>query len=70
MNIVCISNKFYIWEYVGIEIGNIYNVIEYLPNVHPNGRFRLEGVDKIYPKELFITLEEYRQAKLNKILNK
>ena len=49
-------------------IGKTYNVIEYIPNNAPNGRFRLED-GRIYPKELFITIEESRNKKLNSRLD-
>jgi hypothetical protein len=51
-------------------INKVYNVVEYLPNIHPNGRFRLEHSNYIYPKELFITLEESRNIKIDELLRK
>jgi len=79
--VVCITKEYRGSTYNGGAIvGEIYDVVEYLANVHPNGRFRikgkLEGIEyssgiqtiDIFPKELFITLEQHRQNQLEKIL--
>lgn len=59
----------------GVIIGEVYDVIDYYPNLHPYGRFRIKGkfneqriMSDIYPKELFITLEQHRENQLYKIL--
>lgn len=78
--IVCISKEHNGCTYNGGAIvGEVYDVIEYLPNVAPNGRFRikgkLEGIEyssgirtiDLFPKELFITLQQWREQQLNKI---
>ena len=79
--VVCITKEYRGSTYNGGAIvGEIYDVVEYVANVHPNGRFRikgkLEGIEypsgiqtsDLFPKELFITLEQHRQNQLEKIL--
>ena len=78
--IVCISKEHNGSIYNGVIVGEIYDIVEYLPTVAPNGRFRikgkLEGIEypsgiitsDLFPKELFITLEQHRQNQLEKIL--
>lgn len=73
--IVCVTKTHNNTTYGGgIIIGQIYDVIDYLPTVAPNGRFRIKGkfeqlriMTDIYPKELFITLDKWRDQQLNKI---
>ena len=73
--IVCITKTYNNTTYEGgIIIGQIYDVIDYLPTVAPNGRFRIKGkfeqlriMTDIYPKELFITLEQWREKQLKLI---
>ena len=67
--IVCVTKT-----HNNTTIGQIYDVIDYLPTVAPNGRFRIKGkfeqlriMTDIYPKELFITLDKWRDQQLNKI---
>jgi hypothetical protein len=79
--VVCITKEYRGSTYNGgVIVGEIYDVVEYVANVHPNGRFRikgkLEGIEyssgirtsDLFPKELFITLEQHRQNQLEKIL--
>ena len=77
--IVCISKEHNGSIYNGVIVGEIYDIVEYLPTVAPNGRFRikgkLEGIEyssgiktiDLFPKELFITLQQWREQQLNKI---
>jgi hypothetical protein len=73
--VVCITNEYKGSKYNGgVIIGEVYDVVEYVPISHPNGRFRIEGkleeqriMSDFYPKELFITLEQFREQQLNKI---
>jgi hypothetical protein len=73
--IVCVTKTYNNTTYEGgIIIGQIYDVVDYLPTVAPNGRFRIKGkfeqlriMTDIYPKELFITLEQWRDNQLNLI---
>lgn len=75
--IVCITDSYNNTTYHGgIIIGERYEIIEYLKDIHPNGRFRIKGkfkeqrvVSNLYPKELFITLEDYRENKLNELIS-
>lgn len=71
--VVCVTKEYRGSTYNGGAIvGEIYDVVEYVPNNHPNGRFRikgkLDGTSDFFPKELFITLEQHRQNQLEKIL--
>ena len=71
--VVCITKEYRGSTYNGGAIvGEIYDVVEYSANIHPNGRFRikgkLDGTSDLFPRELFITLEEHRQNQLEKIL--
>ena len=72
--IICITKEFKGSTYNGgVIIGEIYDVIEFVPYNHPNGRFRikgkLDGTSDLFPKELFITVEQHRQNQLVKIFN-
>ena len=71
--VVCVTKEYRGSTYNGGAIvGEIYDVVEYVPNNHPNGRFRIKGkldaTSDFFPKELFITLEQHRQNQLEKIL--
>ena len=79
--VVCVTKEYKGSTYNGGAIvGEIYDVVEYIANNAPNGRFRikgkLEGIEyssgirtiDLFPKELFITLEQHRQNQLEKIL--
>ena len=71
--VVCVTKEYRGSTYNGGAIeGEIYDVVEYIANVHPNGRFRikgkLDGTIDLFPRELFITLEQHRQNQLDKIL--
>jgi hypothetical protein len=50
-------------------INKTYNVVEYMPNIHPDGRFKLED-GNIYPKELFVTLQESRNSKIDELFRR
>lgn len=73
--VICVTKEYNGSTYNGgVIIGEIYDVVEYVPNSHPNGRFRIKGkleeqriMRDFYPKELFITLEQWREQQLNKI---
>lgn len=78
--IVCISKEHTGSVYNGVIVGEIYDVVEYLPTVAPNGRFRIKGnlegiryssgiktID-LFPKELFITLQQWREQQLDKVI--
>jgi hypothetical protein len=72
--VICVTKEYNGRTYKGgVIIGEIYDVIEYIANNAPNGRFRikgkLDGTSDLFPKELFITLEQHRQNQLEKILN-
>lgn len=74
--VVCVTKEYNGRTYNGgVIVGEIYDVIEYIPNTAPNGRFIIKGkfeqqriMTDYYPKELFITLEQHRQNQLEKIL--
>ena len=60
--IICVipSKKF------GLKIGDTFELIRY---VNLNVDVKFLPITATYPKRLFITLEEYRNNKLNIILN-
>jgi hypothetical protein len=74
--VVCVTKTYKGCTYEGgVIIGKLYDVVEYVDNVHPNGRFRIKGefkeqklVSDFYPKELFITLEQCRNEKIDNII--
>jgi hypothetical protein len=53
---------------IKIRKGGIYDVLEFLPTVAPQGRFRLSIDNKIYPIQLFTPISDWRKEQLNKIL--
>lgn len=63
--VICISKH----KWYDLTIGEIYNVTEYEP-MNPDKSNKLYRTDnnKYYPIELFITIEQYREQQLNKIL--
>ena len=68
--VVCITKEYKGVVYDGVIVGETYDVVKYMANSHPNGRFRIKGNDssEIYPRELFITIDQHRQNQLEKIL--
>ena len=40
-----------------------------MPNIHPDGRFKLED-GNLYPKELFVTLQESRNSKIDELFRR
>lgn len=79
--VVCVTKEYKGITYNGGAIvGEVYDVVEYVANNAPSGRFRikgkLEGIEyssgirttDLFPKQLFITLEQHRQSQLEKIL--
>lgn len=66
----CISLEYNNTIYVGNDIrkGGIYDVLEFLPTVAPQGRFRLSIDNGIYPIQLFTSITDWRKEQLNKIL--
>lgn len=71
MKIKCITDTYtypshdYIAKYK-VVIGKVYDVISYHPDVGPNGRYRTSD-GGLHPKELFITIEEWREDKLKEL---
>ncbi len=68
--IVCVAKEYKGVAYYGVVVGEKYDVVEYMANSHPNGRFRIKCSREVYPRELFITIEQHRQNQLEKILGK
>lgn len=76
MIIICTHNKLpqYIWQLLPITIGKSYEVMDYLKRVNisfKETRYFIKndnGYDDFYPKECFITLEEYRSLQIDKVL--
>lgn len=69
----CISLEYNNTIYAGndkikIRKGGVYDVLEFLPSVSPNGRFRLSIDNRIYPIQLFTSISDWRKEQLNKIL--
>jgi hypothetical protein len=72
MKVICISNKL---KYTGITIGKEYEIIpELLSQISDfyinDDIYHIRnnnGFDFYYPKEYFITIEEYRDKKLNEL---
>lgn len=73
--VVCVTKELNGSVYKGgVIVGEIYDVIEYNPNYFRT-MLKIKGkleeqriISDLYPKELFITLEEHRQNQLEKIL--
>lgn len=72
--VVLVTKEYKNLKYNGAILGEVYDVIEYVANSAPSGRFRIKGkldldgrID-LFPKQLFITLEQHRQNQLEKIL--
>lgn len=71
MKVVCIKKyngkAYYTWLKVDLTIDKIYDVLDYDTQ---GGNYIIKddtGYEKIYPKNWFITLEKYRQKRLEKL---
>lgn len=69
----CISLEYNNTIYSGndnikIRKGGVYDVLEFLPTVVPQGRFRLSIDNRTYPIQLFTPISDWRKEQLNKIL--
>ena len=80
MNVICIAKKHKSFNasWLGLlKVGEKYKVkYNYPPNypttsglLQQQGAYYIESLRQLYPKDLFITEEEYRENKLSQILD-